>query len=382
MENRHGKLRMGALLPLLAVCAVLSGCGGGGDPSNAVNLLRQTFSGSHQVNSGDLQIALTITPSGSHTFTGPISLTFGGPFQSEGTGKLPASNFNVALSALGNSTSIGIISTGHNGYVTFQGSSYQLPQASFQRLEASFSQLTASPGGHHSSVLSRLGLQPLHWLSNPRVVGSETVGGVSTTHITAGINVSALLGDFSTFLQKASSLGVSGSTGLSGGLPATLVTKIADEIQNPTFDVWTGTSDKTLRKLAIHLTLPVTGQISTLLGGLQSAGISLSMSYGQLNQPQTITAPTSLAPYSQFQSKLQTFIAAIRGELTNVLGGAALSGGLGGSSGGTSSGSSGSSGSSSGATATYQAYSRCIQAANGNVAKMQKCAPLLNGGGG
>lgn len=378
MQNRHRKLSVGALLSLLAACAVLAGCGSS-DPSSAsaVSLLRQTFSGSHRVNSGNLKVALTINPSGSRTFTGPLSLTFGGPFQSQGTGKLPASNFTVALSALGSATSIGIISTGQHGYVTFEGSSYQLPQASYQRLEASFSQLTASPGSGHSSMLSKLGIQPLHWLSNPQVVGSQDVDGVPTTHIKAAINVQALLGDLSTFLQKAGSLGSSGASGFSGGLPASLVSKIAAEIQNPTFDVWTGSSDKTLRKMEIHLTLPVTGQVSTLLGGLQSAGVSLSMSYGQLNKPQNISAPTSVAPYSQFQSKLQAFIAAIRGELTNVLG----SGGLGGSSSASGSGSSGSTGStSSGSTSKYQRYSSCIQAANGNVTKMQKCAPLLNGG--
>ena len=379
MENRHRKLRLGALLPLLAACVALAGCGGGSSSSDASSLLRQTFSGTHKVNSGNLQVALTITPTGSKTFTGPVSLTFGGPFQTEGTGKLPASNFTVALSALGSSTSIGIISTGHSGYVTFQGSSYQLPQASFQRLESSFSQLTASPGGGHSSVLGKLGIQPLHWLSNPSVVGSQSVGGVSTTHISAAINVSALLGDLSTFLQKASSLGVSSSAGFASGLPATLVAKIANEIQNPRFDVWTGNSDKTLRRLQIHLTLPVTGQISTLLGGLRSAGISLSMSYGNLNQPQTISTPTNVAPYSQFQTKLQTFISGIRGELTNVLGGLGSGSTSGGSLSGTT-GPTGSAGSSSGSSSKYGKYSQCIQKAGGDVTKMQKCAPLLNGG--
>ncbi len=33
--------------------------------------------------------------------TDPITLSFGGPFQSRGTGKLPASNFNISISALG-----------------------------------------------------------------------------------------------------------------------------------------------------------------------------------------------------------------------------------------------------------------------------------------
>ncbi len=46
--------------------------------------------------------------------------------------------------------------------------------------------------------------------------------------------------------------------------------QIASEVKNPSFDVWTGKSDKTVRKLSIKLTMPVTGQISTLLGGLSS----------------------------------------------------------------------------------------------------------------
>src|SRR5205085_1261456 len=95
--------------------------------------------------------------------------------------------------------------------------------------------------------------------------------------------------------------------------------KIAAEVRNPRFDVWTGTSDKTVRRLQISLTLPVTGQISTLLGGLRSADIGLSMDYANLNQPQTITAPTSVQPYSQFQSKLRSFAQSIQNALTSQL---------------------------------------------------------------
>jgi hypothetical protein len=339
-----------------------------------VKLLRQTFSGTHKVNSGTLNVALTLTPSGSRTLKNPISIAFGGPFQSLGPNKLPKSDFTVTLGAASNAASIGIISTGTTGYVTFQGSSYQLPQADFQKLESSFSQLASSPGsGSSTGILGKLGVQPLHWLTNPSVVGTETVGGVATTHIHAGINVSALLTDFSTFLQKASSVGISGSASFPHGLSQSTISRIAGQIQNPTFDVWTGNADKTIRRLRINLTFPVTGQISTLLGGLRSAGVGLSMDYGSLNQPQTITAPTSVKPYSEFQTKLLGLVAAIRSSIQSAITGGAAAG-AGGSSGfGTST--TGTTGS------NYQKYSSCIQKANGNVTKMQQCAPLLNGGG-
>jgi hypothetical protein len=342
-----------------------------------VQLLRQTFSGKHKVNSGTLNVALTLTPSGSRTLRNPISIAFGGPFQSQGTGKLPQSNFTVSLGARGTAASIGIISTGTTGYVSFQGSSYQLPPADFQRLESSFSQLTSSPGNSgNSGVLGKLGIQPLRWLTNPQIVGTDSVGGAQTTHIHAGINVASLLGDFSTFLQRASSLGIGGATAFPHGISQSSISRIAGEIQNPSFDVWTGNADKTVRRLRINLTFPVTGQVSTLLGGLRSAGVGLSMDYGAINQPQTIAAPTSVRPYSEFQSKLQTFVAAIRSSIQSALTGGTSTGSSGGSTlgGSTTGGSSSSSG-------NYQAYSRCIQKANGNVSKMQQCAPLLNGGG-
>ncbi len=278
-----------------------------------------------------------------------MSLNFGGPFASLGKGKLPKSNFNISINALGHSGSLGILSTGTTGYVTLQGTSYQLPASTFQQLESSFSSLTSSSGsgGSGSSTLSKIGINPMQWLVDPKVVGSESVGGASTTHIKAGVNVQALLSDLNTFLGKASTLGVSGASSLPSSISPATRSRIASEVQQPRVDVWTGSSDKTLRKLALSLALPVSGQISSLLGGLSSAQLSLSMQYADLNQPQTINAPTSVAPFTQFQTKLRSLLSAVQ----SAVGGAAT-----GSSSSGSSGSTGSSGSN-----TVSKYGQCLQ---------------------
>ena len=344
---------------VLAACGGSSGGGGGGSES-AASLLKQTFTGSHEVSSGNLGLNLTLTPSGSSTLKGPITLSFGGPFQSRGSGKLPASDFTIRFAAQGKSGAISILSTGTAGYVTLQGTS-------FQKLESSFSQLTSSSGGSSGSGdLSKLGIDPLRWLVNPSVVGSENVGGAQTTHIRASVNVAALLGDLDTFLHKASSLGVSGARSIPTSIPAATRNRIASEVKNPTLDVWTGNNDKTLRKLSVNLTVPVSGQVSTELGGLSSTGIGLSLQYANLNQPQTITAPTTVQPFSEFQTELQAFLQQVEGSLA----GGAIPG---------STGSTGSTGSGVAAPATIANYSKCIQAAGSDVAKMQHCASLLNG---
>jgi hypothetical protein len=373
---------------LLAVLAgvVIAACGSAGASSENPNtLLKQTFTGTHKVTSGVLNVTLTVDPSGSSTFSGPITLSFGGPFQTRGSGKLPASNFTVSASALGRSVSLGILSTGTNGYVTLQGTSYQMPQATFQKLESSFGQLASSAGtSQGSSTLSKLGIHPLNWLTDPTTVGTENVGGAQTTHIHAGVNVPALLTDLNTFLEKASSVNVSGASRLKSGLSAATRSKIAAAIRNPSVDVWTGTSDKTIRRLTIALTVPVTGSLASQTGGTRSADIGLTVQYANLNQPQTITAPRTVRPYSEFQSKVAAFVQGLQGATSGLLGsggsGSGGSGSGGSGSGGASSGGGGSS-SSGGTSTNVQKYSQCVQQAGGDIGKLQKCASLLGSGG-
>jgi hypothetical protein len=392
------------LITLVLASLAVAGCGSASSSSssNPNTLLSQTFSGTHKVTSGVLNLTLTVDPSGSSTLNGPITLSFGGPFQTRGTGQLPASNFTVSASAAGRNVSLGILSTGTAGYVTLQGTNYQMPQATFQKLESSFAQLAASPGGTGGNgTLAKLGIHPLQWLTHPTIVGTESVGGAQTTHIHAGINLPALLSDLNTFLKKAQSTGVAGTSSLKSGLSPATQSRIAAEIRNPSVDVWTGTSDKTIRRLTIALTLPVTGQTSAQLGGMRSADIGLTMQYANLNQPQKISAPTTERPFSEFQAKVSSFVQALQGAASGVLGSGGSTGsggsngtGSGGSNGtgsggatpgGGSSGSGGSGGSAgsggAGTSTTVQKYSQCIQQSGGDVAKMQKCASLLGSGG-
>jgi hypothetical protein len=368
-----------ALLATATACLLLSACGSS-SPGNARSLLRQTFSGPHRVNSGRLTFALSLQPSGSSTLTQPISLSLSGPFQSRGTGKLPASDFTVAISAQGHTGSLSILSTGTKGYVTMSGVSYQLPASSFQKLESSFSSIASSGGASSSSksgVLSKLGINPLDWLDKPQVVGSSTVGGAQTTHIRASVNVPALLRDLSTFMQKAASLGISGTSGLSSGLSSATQQKMASALQKPSFDLWTGRSDKTVRRLEVGLRFPLSGQISTLLGGSRAAGLDLTLQYSQLNQPEAITAPSKVEPYSIFSAKLNSVLQTLASSVSSSSLGSTSS-----ATGTTSSPTTTTGSSSTTPAGITKAYSQCVTKAGQNVVKMQKCAAKASSGGG
>ena len=94
MHKRIRGPRTWAVLTAALASIAVAGCGTAtnSDPST---LLKETFSGSHPVNSGNLSFKLSVQPKGSSTLTGPITLSFGGPFQSMGKGKLPQSNLSL-----------------------------------------------------------------------------------------------------------------------------------------------------------------------------------------------------------------------------------------------------------------------------------------------
>lgn len=327
----------------------------------AHRLLEQTFDGHHSITSGVLTVDLTIVPRGSSTLRGPIQIAFGGPFVDHGAGRLPESDFTISISAEGHRGALQVISVGGKGYITVGGQSYRMPSASFKSLESGFGSLAASGTGSssNSGAFSSLGIKPLSWLVRPQIAGRSTIDGVATTRVRAGINTPAMLRDFSRLLGRTGSLGISGAGSLPHSISLSTQRSIAHALGSPSFNLWTGTSDRLIRRLTVSATVPVTGATRTSLGGMRSAAVTLGFEYSHVNQPQTIAVPSATKPYSVFRAQVSQVLQEIESAL--------LTGSLGTGSGTTTTG---------GSTADEK-YTQCITAADGDVAKMQKCSKLL-----
>lgn len=351
----------------LAACGSGSSSGSGGSGSNASaassnpqTLLRQTFAQTHSVKSGVLRLSLVITPKGSSVVTTPLTFTLDGPFQSRGGGKTPESAFTLAFSGLGKHGSFGVTTTSTGSYVTLEGASYQLPASDFKKLQSGLGSSSGSAPG-----FSSLGIDPEKWLRSPQIVGTATVDGVTTEHLRSAVDVPAVIDSVNTLLAKEASTIKSQAGVAAPHISPSEAAKVAAAIKHPTVDVYTGKSDSTLRRMEIAASVPVTGTTSTQLGGMTSASFRMTLDYSKLGTPQTISAPSHPRSYAQLQTKLQSI-------------GAQLEGALGGGTGMT--GSSGSTGS-GGSSGQVSRYSRCINSAKGDVAKMQRCAKDLNSGG-
>ncbi len=188
----------------------LAACGSSGSSGRTPRaLLKQTFSGPHG-QQRQSELSLNVAPSGSNTLNGPITLSFGGPFQSRGKGKLPASNFNISISALGHSRLTRDPVDRTSGYVTLRGTSYQLPAATFQKLESSFARRGLAGRRRERERCRSSASIHCTGSSSRRSSATRRRRDDDEAH-QRGRGRRALLGDINTFLGKASSLGVTGA---------------------------------------------------------------------------------------------------------------------------------------------------------------------------
>lgn len=309
------------------------------------------------IDSGTLNLKVTLRPEGSSSLKGPITFSFGGPFESRGKGKVPDSDFTIKGDAEGRSFSLRLISAAGHGYVESGGDYYRLPAAEYARVESSFGS-TAGAHTRGTTSLSKLGIDPYGWLRNPQIAGTGVVDGTPATRINAGLNVTAMTAAFAKVLANAKSLGLDTAGKLPGKLSDSELEQISSLLGAPRLSVWSATGDHALRSFQIDDTLTIPGAISSVIDGLSKLGVEISFSYGDVNRPQTITAPpaSALKPYSQFQAKARALESALEYVAIEGASGA---------------------GSSSGSSTADSKYSRCVTRAAGNVAKLQKCQSLL-----
>ncbi|MDW5598024.1 hypothetical protein VSS74_26955 [Conexibacter stalactiti] len=311
-----------------------SGGGGGGETADARTLLEETFTGTKDVRSGRFALSIRAGEDGGEQ----ISVSLGGPFESQGGDDYPKFDIDASIDASGQGFRAGLISTSDRLFVEFDGSAYEVP--------AEYLEMARRQTGTEDRAVPALpDLDPQSWIENPEVVGTEQVGGVDTEHITADVNVAALMDSIDSVLAELDRQGLSGATGgqVPSSIPADARAQIERAVKDPRIDVWTGSDDKTVRK--IELTTGVQPE------GERAGSASLTFELTGLNEAQTIEAPANTRPID---------------ELLAGLGGLLGASGLGG----------GAAGGGADADALGE-YQRCLLDAAGDTAAQQKCADLL-----
>ena len=347
-------LRRRAPVPLAIAAAIgLAACGGGGHAkasasvkASPARLVSQTFSASGDVASGNVSLTLDLALDGIKQLDGkPVSLTVSGPFSR--SGHQISTDLTAVVSAAGSSATIGFDRVDGKSYLGLGGTFYDLTQGTSTIPIEGVTPLGSSPDGASgaSGTFAALGIDLRSWITDPVELPQTEVGGVTTDHLRAQIDVANVLGDVSKMIGGAGATGASGSSASSN--VTSLLPLLESAITTAQVDIYTGVADHIVRRadLDIAFTVPqiAAGAIDGLTGGSLTADATLT----DVNQPQTITAPAGAQPATK--SRLLNGVFALEskfGSLASLVAGLGL--GSGSNFGGSVSSSSSSTASSSG----------------------------------
>jgi hypothetical protein len=292
---------------LVFVAVALVSCGGDGDQGNVEDLLDRAFRES--IKSADLKVDARLQLKGSESLDRPVRIQASGPFRTN-SGKLPSADLELRVGTDGGGQTVqtGFLSTGDRAFVKFEDVYYEQPAAQVRAANASINKA----GGRS---LRSLGLDPRSWLSGAEEEGDERVAGVETTHVSGRLDVAALLRNINEFVER-SGAALTGATGQAVPKPLSNedISNLSEVVDDPTFDVYVGKEDDTIRKVSGRLEFDVPEDSRSTLNGIEGGSLEFSVEFADVNGDQEIEAPDKARPLA---------------ELTSSLGGSSLLGGLG-----------------------------------------------------
>ena len=359
---------------MLVLCACTLGlvaCGGD-DSDDVDTILSETFGEGKDVKSGRLDVSLRVNTQGLQQVQGPVAVRLSGPFQSTKPTELPQFDFQASVDAGGQQIKAGAVSTGDKGFVKLQDQAYDLGDELYKTFKDGYAETAKcneeQNGKSSNSSFAALGVNPKNWLADAEKAGEDEVGGAETTRITGKVDVPRFLEDVNRILarsdpqqqsdpcakdDKTKAQPKQGSRQLSEKDRKT----IADAIKDARVDIWSGNEDRTLRRMNVTLKFDVPEAQRQKAGGLQSGDLKFDMTIGDLNEKQTIKAPSGARPLE---------------ELTAALGGGAAQSGAGG---GAAQPEQQQAQPSAGAAGSK--YQECLADAGQDVKKLQDCGQLI-----
>jgi hypothetical protein len=299
--SHRARVAIGALILVLA--PALAGCGGddgGGGSEDPNQVLDQTFDNPTSITSGRLEISLDGSAEGAQS--GDVTATIEGPFQGDENDStaFPQLDLSADVNASGAGQSFdfngALITTQDNAYVEYQDQAYEVGSTVFQRFKRAYEQSArqARLGDQGaSSIFKQLGIDPKSWLTNLTNEGDEDVDGQDTIHIHGDANVDQIASDLAKVAQRAPG-------GAAQSLTPSQLDQVKSAIEDASVDVYSGKDDHILRRLSLSLSIAPPASADAQVS---SVDVDFSVTLSDVNEPQSITAPSSAKPISDLLSQ-------------------------------------------------------------------------------
>jgi hypothetical protein len=276
------------------------------DPAalSAEDALAAAFAGDQKVESGRFSIRLSAEDFQGLPQVDGASIEVGGRFQGQGTKEMPKFDIDIDIAAPGERLHVGAISLGDKGFLTHGEKAYAVPDQIMSTIGEGRTQIS----GYASEPQPKLsvgGFDVGGWITDPKVVGTETMDGVEVTQVTGRL-------DASRFVDGLSEMGPGSDLPEGDFLDEVAKNKAMLErvIGEPKVDVYVG-EDRILRRLAVAADLNLAA-IGEGAGGARDGRVLLDVRLSEVNEPQTIAAPNRPrdAPLQQAFERVEAINAA------------------------------------------------------------------------
>jgi hypothetical protein len=310
----------------------------------------------------DLRLEAEIDVQGLEGFDKPIRIQASGPYRST-KDKLPSFDIDLEVSTggPGSTISTGRLSTGDRAFVKFGDSFYEVDPKEVAKANR---QLDGGEGG--TCTRKGIGIDPRPWVEDAKDDGDEKIAGVNTTHVSGRLDVDRMLRDLNRFVSRCGALLGTAAGEVPSALKQSDIDKIAQLVNDPSFDVYVGKEDDIVRRLSASIDVKVPQQDQEGIGGIEGGSLNFSIEFADVNGDQQIEAPARSRPLS---------------ELTSQLGADALNGGLNleGQPDATQSPSQGDDQPARPGTDDFKNYADCLDQVNPNdTVGLERCSALLN----
>jgi hypothetical protein len=376
------RIRSLVLLATVAALAVaFAACGGGGgsdsgsseDPQKVIDA--STLEG---VKSGNLDLSLSVKSTGDES--GNIDLSLSGPFQAGAKNELPEADMKIKADGEAEGEKIyfegGVTLLSDRAYIGYEGDEYEVDPTTFGFVKSGFEQAQQESVGEgaegEACQAAAAGLTPADFIDNLKSEGSQEVEGTSTTEVSGDLNVK---GAIDQIIKLSEDPSCKSQLEMAGPLPLGELEAAEGELESAVktahASVYVG-DDNIIRKVSAEATIEPKGSG-------EKVEISFDISLGNVNEKQSISAPSNAKPLEQLFQQIGV------NPLELLEGGG--SSGLGGLLEGLSGGSLESSESGEASAAEIepselpgseesQKYLECLQGAE-TPSDLQKCASLL-----
>jgi hypothetical protein len=280
----------------LPITAAVAGCGGGsssGSSEDPQQVLDQTFNNPTKITSGKLDVSINGSAEGQQS--GSFSASINGPFQTDPSDKTAVPQLDLTASVSGStggpsiSFNGSVIATKDNAYVEYQNQAYEVGTQAFQQFAQAYAQAAQkNQSTSGTSAFSQFGIDPKTWITNVSNEGTTDIDGTPTIHIHGDADVAKIVTD----LQKVSKQTGSSTT---QQLNPDQLKQLTDSVNGASIDVYSGADDHLLRKLAVSLSIAPPASSGATVSNLK---VDFSVTLSDVNQPQTITAPSNAKPLS------------------------------------------------------------------------------------